>query len=206
MHCILSNLACIPLLSGQPSSAVEVSQSHGLTEGKTREKSLRFLHCQWAHIYYTTLSCTQTHYLVHTDPMLHGPLIDSGCTYTSYFTSMVTLEVKAEQSSDLRVEWSSEMGAERSSDSKSRVEWSSNLCLATVSTGVSSLRFLWLFWGDSLWDLSSGSLDGRHVSPSCLHPSLIGRESLWGNPNSSFLVWQVCNWPSCEQLVSPRFR
>ena len=138
--------------------------------------------------YYTTLSCTQTHYLVHTDPMLHRPLIDSGCTYTSYFTSMVTLEVKAEQSSDLRVEWSSEMGAERSSDSKRRMEWSSNLGLATTSTGVSSLRFLWLFWGDSLWDLSSGSLDGRHVSPSCSRPSLIGRESLWGNPSSSFLV------------------
>ena len=59
--------------------------------------------------------------------MLHGPLIDSGCTYTSYFTSMVTLEVKAEQSSDLRVEWSSEMGAERSSDSKSGAGQSSDL-------------------------------------------------------------------------------
>ena len=29
-------------MSGQPSSAVEVAQSHRLTEGKTREKSLRF--------------------------------------------------------------------------------------------------------------------------------------------------------------------
>ena len=52
--------------------------------------------------YYTTLNCTQTHYLVCTDPTLHGPLTDSGCTYASYFTSAVTLEVKAEQSSDLR--------------------------------------------------------------------------------------------------------
>ena len=69
--------------------------------------------------YYTTLSCTWTHYLVRTDPTLHGPLIDSGCTYASYFTSAVTLEVKAE--------WSSEMGAEWSSDSKSGVGWSSNL-------------------------------------------------------------------------------
>ena len=31
---------------------------------------------------------------------------------------MVTLEVKVEQSSDLRVEWSSEMGVERSSNLK----------------------------------------------------------------------------------------
>ena len=47
--------------------------------------------------YYTTLSCTRTHYFVHTDPMLHRPLTDSGCTYTSYFTSTVTLGVKAGQ-------------------------------------------------------------------------------------------------------------
>ena len=64
--------------------------------------------------YYTTLSCAQTHYLVDTDPMLRRPLTDSGCMYTSYFTSTVTPEVKVEQSS--------EMGAEQSSDSK--VEWS----------------------------------------------------------------------------------
>ena len=66
--------------------------------------------------YYTTLNCTQTHYLVCTDPTLHGPLTDSGCTYTSYFTSAVTLEVKAEQSSNLRRGQSLEMGAEWSSD------------------------------------------------------------------------------------------
>ena len=66
--------------------------------------------------YYTTLSCAWTHYLVLTDPMLCGPLTDSGCTYASYFTSTVTPEVKVEQSSDLRAEQSSEMGAERSSD------------------------------------------------------------------------------------------
>ena len=47
--------------------------------------------------------------------------------YVSYFTSMVTLEVKVGWSSDLRAEWSLEMGVERSSDLKSRVEWSSNL-------------------------------------------------------------------------------
>ena len=54
--------------------------------------------------YYTTLDCTWTHYSVRTDPTLCGPLTDSGCMYASYFTSMVTPEVK--------VEWSSEMGAE----------------------------------------------------------------------------------------------
>ena len=62
-----------------------------------------------------------------TDPMLHGLLTDSGCMYASYFTSAVTPDVKAEQSSDLRVEWSSEMGAERSSHLKSRVGQSSDL-------------------------------------------------------------------------------
>ena len=59
------------------------------------------------------------HYLVHTDPTLRGPLTNSGCTYASYFTSAVTLEVKVEQSL--------EMGAEQSSNSKSGAEWSSNL-------------------------------------------------------------------------------
>ena len=59
--------------------------------------------------------------------MLHRPLTDSGCMYASYFTSTVTLEVKAERSSDLRVERSSEMGAERSSDLKSGAGWSSDL-------------------------------------------------------------------------------
>ena len=48
--------------------------------------------------------------------MLCEPLTNSGCTYTSYFTSAVTPEVKAERSSDLRAERSSEMGAEQSSD------------------------------------------------------------------------------------------
>ena len=47
--------------------------------------------------------------------------------YASYFTSAVTPEVKAEWSSDLRVERSLEMGVEWSSNSKSRVEQSSNL-------------------------------------------------------------------------------
>ena len=86
-----------------------------------------------------------------------------------------------------------------------RSQCSASHCdLAMVSTGVSSSRFLWQFWGDSLWDLSSGPLDGQCVGPSCSHPSLIGCESLWGvNPNSSLLVWWVCNWLSCEQLVSP---
>ena len=66
--------------------------------------------------YYTTLSHAWTHYLVRTDPMLHGPLTNSGCTYASYFTSAVTPEVKVERSSDLRVERSLEMGVEWSSD------------------------------------------------------------------------------------------
>ena len=67
--------------------------------------------------------------------------------------------------------------------------------LAMVSTSVSSSRSLWLFWGDSLWDLSSGPLDGWHSSPSCSPPSLVGHESLWGfTPDPSFLVWQVCEW------------
>ena len=69
--------------------------------------------------YYTMLSCARTHYLVHTDPMLRGPLTDSGCMCASYFTSTVTLEEKAEWSSDLRAEWSS--------NSKSRAEQSSDL-------------------------------------------------------------------------------
>ena len=76
-----------------------------------------------------------------------------------------------------------------------------------TSTGVSSSRFLWLFWGDSLSDLSSGSLDGWCIGPSCSCPSLTGHESFWGgNPGSSSLVWWVCNWLSREWLVSvPRF-
>ena len=52
--------------------------------------------------------------------------------------------------------------------------------LATMSTGVSSSRFLWLFWADSLWDLSSASLDGRCIGPSCSHPSLTGHEYFLG--------------------------
>ena len=76
-------------------------------------------------LYYTTLDYTQGHYSVHTDPALHRPLTDPGCMYMSYFTSMVTPDMKVEQSSGLRVEWSSEMGAEQSFDLKSRVEWSS---------------------------------------------------------------------------------
>ena len=121
---------------------MEVTQSHRLTEGKTRvwiislntiegispdrgenqrEKSKVSL--LPVSPYYTTLSCDRTHYLVCTDPTLHGPLTNSGCTYASYFTSTVTLEVKAEQSSDSRAERSSEMGMEQSSDSKSRAEF-----------------------------------------------------------------------------------
>ena len=69
----------------------------------------------------------QGHYSVHTEPSLCGPLTNPGCTYTSCFTSMVTLEVKVEWSSNLRVEQSLEMGAEWSSDSKSGAERSSDL-------------------------------------------------------------------------------
>ena len=72
-----------------------------------------------------------------------------------------------------------------------------------MSTGVSSSRFLWLYWGDSLWDLSLGSLDGRCTCPSCPRPSLAGHESFqWNCPGSSCLVWWVCNRPSHEWLVS----
>ena len=46
--------------------------------------------------------------------MLRGPLTDSGCMYASYFTSVVTLEVKVEQSLEMGAERSLEMGAERS--------------------------------------------------------------------------------------------
>ena len=113
-------------VSGQPLSTMEVTQSHGLTEGENqREKSKVSL--LPVSPYYTTPGCTRTHYLVRTDPMLRGPLTDSGCTYASYFTFAVTLEVKAEQSSNLRAEWSSEMGVERSSNSKSGAGRSSDL-------------------------------------------------------------------------------
>ena len=110
---------------------MEVTQSHGLTEGKTREKSKVSL--LPVSPYYTTLGCTQTHCLVHTDPTLRRPLTNSGCTYASYFTSPVTPEVKAEWSSNLRAEWSSNLRAERSSDLRAeqgsdlRAERSSNL-------------------------------------------------------------------------------
>ena len=76
--------------------------------------------------YYTTPDCTQGHYSVYTDPALCGPLTDSGCTYVSYFTSMVTLEVKVEWSSYLRAEWSSDIGVEWSSDLE--VEWNLEQC------------------------------------------------------------------------------
>ena len=77
--------------------------------------------------YYTTPDYAQGHYPVCTDPALHRFLTYPGWMYASYFTSMVTLEVKVEQSSSLRAERSSEMGVEQSSYSKSRAEWSSNL-------------------------------------------------------------------------------
>ena len=48
--------------------------------------------------------------------MLCRPLTDFGCMYASYFTSAVTLEVKVEWGSDLRVEQSLQMGAGWSSD------------------------------------------------------------------------------------------
>ena len=63
----------------------------------------------------------QGHHSVCTDPTLHRPLADPGCTYASCFTSMVTVEVKVEWGSDFRVEWSLEMGMEQSSDLE--VEW-----------------------------------------------------------------------------------
>ena len=86
---------------------MEVTQSHGRGENQREKSKVSALPVS---PYYTTLDCAQTHYLVHNDPMLRGPLTDPGCTYASYFTSAVTLEVKAE--------WSLEMGVERSSDLK----------------------------------------------------------------------------------------
>ena len=134
---VTSQTFCVSV-SGQPSSAVEVTQSHGLTEGKTRvwiinlntikgispdrgenQREKSKVSPLPVSPYYTTLSCTQTHYSVRTDPPLRGPLTDSGCTYASYFTSAVTPEVKAERSS--------EMGAERSFDLKSGAGQSSDL-------------------------------------------------------------------------------
>ena len=57
--------------------------------------------------------------------------------------------------------------------------------------------------GDSIWDLSSGSLDGQCISPAYLCPSLTGHEPfLGGNPSSLSLVWWVCDQPSHEWLVS----
>ena len=116
------------LLSGQPSSTMEVTQSHGLTEGKTRvwiiglnaiksispdrgenQREKSKVSPLLVSPYYTTLDCARTHYLVRTDPTLRRPLTDSGCTYTSYFTSMVTLEVKVEQSLEMGAEWSSDL-------------------------------------------------------------------------------------------------
>ena len=71
--------------------------------------------------------------------------------------------------------------------------------LAMTSTSVSSSRFLWLYWGDSLWDLSLGSLDGWCICPSCSRPSLTGCESFWwDNPSLSSLVWWVCDRLSCK--------
>ena len=117
------------VLSGEPSSTVEVTQSHGLTEGITRVWIIRLNTIEGispdrgenqrekskvsllpVSPYYTTLGCAQTHYLVCTDPMLRGPLTDSGCMYASYFTSAVTPEVKAERSLEIGAEWSSDLG------------------------------------------------------------------------------------------------
>ena len=130
-HCFMDLLQ----LSGQPSSAVEVAQSHRLTEGKTRVWIINLNTMKgdltWQREnqrekskvsplpvsqYYITLNCAQGHYSVCTDPALCRPLTDSGCMYVSYFTSTVTLEVTVEWSSNLRAEWSSEVWVEQSSD------------------------------------------------------------------------------------------
>ena len=74
---------------------------------------------------YTTPNYALGHYSVHTDPALHGPLTDPGCMYVSYFTSMVTLEVKVEWSSDLRAEFRNGSGVEFQLES--RAEQSSDL-------------------------------------------------------------------------------
>ena len=55
----------------------------------------------------------------------------------------------------------------------------------------------------SLWDLSSGFLDGWCTCPSCLCPSLVGHESLLQDgPGLSSLVWWVWDWPSHEWPAS----
>ena len=111
------------LLSGQPLSAVEVAQLHRLTEGKTRVWIININTIKGISLdrgenqrekskvspllvspYYTTPSYAQGHYSVCTDPALHGPLTNPGCTYMNYFTTTVTPEVKVKWSSDLRAE------------------------------------------------------------------------------------------------------
>ena len=51
-------------------------------------------------------------------------------------------------------------------------------------------RFLCLYWGDSLWDLSSSSLDGRCTCPSCSCPSLAGCESFQWDDCKVFTLYQ----------------
>ena len=77
--------------------------------------------------------------------------------------------------------------------------------LVMISASVSSSKIvcLWMFRGDGLWDLLSGSSDGQCTFPSCLHPFLVGCEILlWDGPGLSSLVWWVHSQPSCEKLAS----
>ena len=82
-------------------SAVEVAQSHRLTEGKTRVRIINLNTMKGlspdrgenqrkkskvspllVSPDYTTLNCTQGHYSVCTGPVLCGPLTNSGCMYS----------------------------------------------------------------------------------------------------------------------------
>ena len=91
---------------------MEITQSHRLTEGKTKEKCLRSP--LPVSLYYTTLDYNQGHHSVPTNPALCGSLTDPGCLYLSCFTSKAAPEVKVEWSYDLRAEQSLEMRAEQS--------------------------------------------------------------------------------------------
>ena len=74
-----------------------------------------------------------------------------------------------------------------------------------TSASISSSRTvcLWMFRGDSLWDLLLGSSDGWCTCPSCSFPSLVGCKLLnWNVPGLSSVVWQVHSQPSHEWLAS----
>ena len=81
----------------------------------------------------------------------------TGCTYTSYFTSMVILEVKVEQGSDLRVEWSLERGAEQSSNLE--VEWNLEQRKCEMGCPLTSMAF-----NTSVCNKCNRLFQGKHFS------------------------------------------